>query len=190
MTLSSAVRTFPLLPVIAAILLFASCAKEDAPNNNTIVTISDLLPKDNEISGWPRKAGSDAGWLATNSGELQQRIDGGFELFANHGFVEAAMQQFTGTVNGTAGIELEVQVYNQTTAAQADAVFDDPNNVFANPITPNNPPSTKAQITRNLATTMKFTKGKYYVLLTVLSSDDKAQDILEVFANNVAAKIP
>ena len=173
-----------------ATIPFTGCSKEDKPTTPTIVSISDLLPKDNEISGWPRQAGTDVSWIATNTTELQEKINGGFELFANHGFVEAAMQKYSGTVNGQPKIELEIQVYNQNTAAQADAVFDDPNNVFANPITPTDPPSAKSQISKGLAYTMKFTKGKYYVLLTILSGDDKAQDVIEVFAKNVATKIP
>ena len=177
-----------LLSLIIVVFL-AGCSKEDKPVTPNIISISDLLPKANEISGWSRKSGADAAWIATNSSELQQKIDGGFELFANHGFVEAAMQLYSGTVNNQPNIDLDVQVYNQNTPAQADAVFDDPNNVFANPITPANPPSAKAQISKGLAYTMKFTKGKYYVLLTILSGDDKAQNIIEVFANNVASKI-
>jgi hypothetical protein len=178
------------LALLAGIcLLLPSCSKDDNSDTPTVVTITDLLPKDNEISGWQRAAGSDASWHATNATELQVKIDGGFELYANHGFREAAMQQYTGTVNGAPNIAMDLQVYDQNSAAEADAVFDDPNNVFANPITPNNPPSAKAQITRNLTTTMKFTKARYYVLISIMSSDDKAQDVLEMFAANVAAKI-
>lgn len=185
-TMTRHIAAFLLLGIA---LLLPSCSKDDSSTTPDVVTITDLLPKDNEISGWQRKSGSDASWVASNATELQVRIDGGFELFSNHGFVEAAMQQFSGTVNGVPNIDMEVQVYNQNSSAEADAVFDDPNNVFANPITPNNPPSPKAQITRNLSTTIKFTKSRYYVLISILSSDDKAQDVLEVFAGNVAAKI-
>ena len=36
---------------------------------------------------------------------------------------------------------------------------------------------------------MKYSKLKYYVLITIFSADDKALEVLEVFANNVAGKI-
>jgi hypothetical protein len=172
------------------LILFVGCSKKDNPTTPNIVAISDLLPKDNEISNWRRSTGSDASWLASNSSELQQRIDGGFDLFVNHGFVEAAMQQFLGTVNSQADVQLEIIVYNQNTSAQADAVFDDPNNIFANPLAATNPPSAKAQVRKDIFSyTMKYTKGKYYVLVTIMSTDDKAEQVLEVFANNIASKI-
>jgi hypothetical protein len=177
---------FPLVILIFGLL---ACSKENSPTPG-VVSIADLLPRENEISSWARKSGSDASWAATNTSELQQRIDGGFELFSNHGFVEAAMQQYMGTVNSQSNIDLEIQIYNQNSQQQADAVFDDPNNIFPNPITPINPPSTKAQIRKDIYSfTMKFTKAKYYVLVTIMSNDDKAQAVLEVFASNVASKI-
>lgn len=171
------------------VLTFTSCKKDSTPSTPNVVSISDLLPRDKDISNWSREAASDGSWIATNSTQLQEKIDGGFELYANHGFIEAAMQKYSGIVNGQAA-QLEAQVYNQGSAANADAVFDDPNNVFANPITPNNPPSAKAQISKDLfGYTMKYTKLKYYVRLTIISSDDKAQEIIEIFANNIASRI-
>lgn len=103
---------------------------------------------------------------------------------------ESAMQSFTGTVNTQSGVICEIQVYDQGSATDANAVFDDPNNVFASPITPSNPPSAKAQVRKDFFSwTMKFVKGRYYVLVNILTSEDKGQEVLEVFANNVAGKI-
>lgn len=179
--------------LLCAILLGAlvsACSKDSPSNANTVVSLTDLLPKHNEISGWSARGGSDASWQAKNSAELQQYINGGSELFTNHGFVEGAMQSYTGTVNTQADVELSVQLYDQQSSGNADAVFDDPNNTFANPIAPSNPPSAKSQVRKDIFShTMKFSKGKYYTLLTVMSADDKARDVLEVFAGNIAAKI-
>ena len=100
------------------------------------------------------------------------------------------MQSFTGTVNSQSGVACEIQIYDQGSEANANAVFDDPNNIFANAFAPSNPPSAKAQIRKDLFSwTMKFTKSRYYVLVNILTSEDKGQDVLEVFANNVAGKI-
>ncbi len=179
-----------LFTTLLIIVLFVGCSKKDTPTQPTVVSIQDLLPRDKEISNWNRQSGSDAGWLATNSTQLQEKIDGGFELYSNHGFVEGTMQKFIGTVNNQPNIELEIQIYNQASSTNADGVFDDPNNIFANPMTPNNPPSAKAQITKDIfAYTMKYTKSKYYVRVAIISTDDKAQEVMEVFANNVASKI-
>jgi len=177
-----------LLFIIPALLL--GCSKTDTPSNPDVVSIQDLLPRDNEISNWSRQGGTGASWVATNVSELQLQINGGFELFANHGFVEAAMQRYTGKVGTESNVEIEVQVYDQGSTTQADAVFDDPNNVFTNPIPPSNPPSAKAEIRKDIFSyTIKFTKAKYYCLITIFSSNDKAQEVLEVFAGNIASRI-
>jgi hypothetical protein len=179
--------------LILAVLLFTpflGCDKSDSGSDPNIVSISDLLPRENEISGWARSAGSDGSWHATNPSELQEQINGGSELYTNHGFVEAAMQSFSGTVNTQSGVVCEIQIYDQGGESYAIAVFDDPNNVFASPVTPANPPSAKAQMRKDLFSwTMKFVKGRYYVLVNILTSEDKGQEVLEVFANNVAGKI-
>jgi hypothetical protein len=181
------------LPIVLTALLCAlpACDKSDSGSNPDIVSIVDFMPQQNEISGWNRAAGGDGSWLATNASELQTQINGGSELYTNHGFVEAAMQSYTGTVNAQSGVACEIQVYDQGSAADAVAVFDHPNNVFTNPITPSNPPAEKAQISRELFSyRMKFVKGQYYVLLSILTSEDKGQEVIEVFATNVAGKMP
>ena len=183
----------PALTMLALAMLatLSACDKSDSSANPDIVTIVDFMPQQNEISGWDRITGSDGGWSATNASELQEQINGGSELYTNHGFVEAAMQSYTGTVNTQSGVACEIQVYDQGSASDAEAVFDDANNVFTNPITPANPPTSKSQITRELFSyRMKFVKGQYYVLISILTSEDKGQEVLEVFANNVAGKMP
>ena len=181
-------RALPsLILFLLAFALVAGCNKSDTPSNSTVATITDLIPKDNEISGWTRASIS---WVARNKEDLQKEINGGFEIFAKHGFIEGAMQKFAGKVNATPNIECDVEVYNQNSATEADALFDDPEKAFSSPITPANPPSAKAQIQKDVFSyRMKFTKGKYYVTITIGSADDKTQEIIEVFASNVAAKI-
>jgi hypothetical protein len=182
-----------LILIILFTLFQISCKKSSDPNdpdNGKIVTVSDLLPKDNEISGWPLKACTCGKWTASNSSELQMAIDGGYELFAKNGFIEAAMQQYTGTVNAQKDITLEIQVYDQGKLENANNVFDDPNNIYPNPITPKNPPSTKSQIKKEFSSyTMKFTKTHYYITLSIQTNDDKAQDVIEIFAKNISDKI-
>ena len=180
----------PVYTLLIAALVCMGCSKSDTPTTPDLVSISDLMPRDNEISSWSRKSGSEASWLATNPSELQQQINGGSELYTNNGFVEAAMQSYSGSVNNESNVECTIQIYDQSTAELSTRVFDDPNNIFANPVTPANPPSAKAQIRKDLFSyTMKYSKLKYYVLVTIFSADDKAQEVLEVFANNVAGKI-
>ncbi len=179
-----------ILPGICIIALAAGCTKKDESTQPGVVNTADLLPKESEISSWSRQSGSDASWFAANTTQLSEKIDGGFELFANHGFVEAGMQKYAGTVNAQPNVELEAQIYHQGSEANAAGVYDDPNNAFANPIAPKNPPSARAQITKDIFSfTMKFAKSKYYARLIIFSADDKAQDVLEIFANNIAAKI-
>jgi len=173
------------------ILAIPACDKSDSGTDPDIVTIADLMPRDNEISSWARNSGGDGSWKATNPAELQDAINGGSELYTNNGFVEAAMQSYSGTVNTQSGVACEIQIYDQGSETAAAAVFDDPNNVFASPITPTNPPSGKSQITKEIFSyRMKFVKDRYYVLISILTSEDKGQEVLEIFANNVAGKMP
>ena len=175
------------LAILVPAIFTASCDKSDGGTNTNVVTITDLLPRDNEISGWARGSRD---WVARNKDDLQREIDGGFEIFANHGFVEGAMQNFTGTVNQATGIECDVEVYDQRSAAEADALFEDPEKVFSSPIIPANPPSSKAQIQKDVFSyRMKFTKSKYFVTISIGSNDDKTQEVIEIFAKNIAGKI-
>jgi len=179
------------LPSLLILIIFITgCDKASTPDSPDIVTISDLLPRANEISGWDRMSGNDAAWLATNASELLYHINGGAELYTNHGFIEATMQLYSGIVNTQSGIECEVQIYDQGTESFARAVYDDPNNVFVNPITPSNPPSAKSQIRKDIFShSMKFVASRYYVLISITSADDKARDVLEMFALNIAGRI-
>ena len=93
--------------------LFSACDKSDSGSNPDIVSIADLMPRENEISGWASSSGSDGSWKATNPSELQDAINGGSELYTNHGFVEAAMQSYSGTVNTQSGVACEIQIYDQ-----------------------------------------------------------------------------
>jgi hypothetical protein len=177
--------------ILALLLPLAACDKSDTGTNNTVITIADMMPRENEISGWARIGGGDGQWKATGPSELQNQINGGSEIFTNHGFVEAGMQAYSGTVNSQSGVSCQIQIYDQSSEENAAKVFDDPNNVFANALPAANPPSAKAQIRKDLFSwTMKFTKSRYYVLISIMTNEDKGQDVLEVFANNVAGKIP
>jgi hypothetical protein len=181
--------TYVILSVFLLVFL-TSCDKSDSVTDPDIITIADLMPRDNEISGWARIGGMDGQWKATNATELMDQINGGFELYTNNGFVEATMQSFSGTVNTQSGIVIEIQIYDQGNADNAVLVFDDPNNVFANAFKPMNPPSEKAETRKDLFSwTMKFSKSRYYVLISILTAEEKGQDVLEIFANNLAGKI-
>lgn len=180
------------MALLALALLFqlSACDKSDSGTNNTVITLADMMPRENEISGWTKIGGGDGQWKATSASELQDQINGGSEIYTNQGFVEAGMQAYSGTVNTQSGVTCEIQIYDQGSEENAAHVFDDPNNVFANALAPANPPSAKAQIRKDVFSwTMKFTKARYYILISIMSSEDKGQDVLEVFANNVAGKI-
>ena len=111
---------FRLLFLLAIIPVLIACSKKDT-TNPTAVTVEDLLLKDNEISGW-RKAGN--GWVASNENELFSHIDGSAPLYTKNGFVEAASQDYQGSIlaNQTT---IMLEIYNQRASANAKAVFDE-----------------------------------------------------------------
>ncbi|MDH7515679.1 MAG: hypothetical protein QHI48_07395 [Bacteroidota bacterium] len=181
------VKRFHLYLIIVFFAPFFGCSKSDTSPNAVIVSIKDILPRDNEISGWVR---TNRSWLARNADDLQREIDGGFEIYVNHGFVEGAMQGYIGRINDQTDVECEVEITDQHSSTEAQALFDDPQKAFSNPYTPTNPPSPNAQIEKRIFSyEMKFTKGKYYVAISLHNTDDKAEEVIGIFANNIGNKI-
>lgn len=172
--------------IVAAGLLFYGCTKETG--NNGALTIEDLLVKNNEITSWTY---SGSGWIANNSSELTHHINGGAELYIKYGFIEAASQNYQGTIN-TVSCEIVLTVYNLGTDENVTALFDDPDlGLTSALIWSDNPAGTVAKYIRysGLSQVLCFYRDNYLVYLTMSFDTEESLNILKQFGYNVDEKI-
>jgi hypothetical protein len=176
-----------LIIVIVTFFINSGCSKKNSTEPEP-VTVSDLLPKNNEISGWQR--GGDS-WNANSSSELNNYINGEEPLYTRHGFVEASMQKYEGTVPGVSGnVTVELRIFDQAKTENAAALLNEIVLQLINPIDWSEGAGQAAKIER-FAITQKiiFYRSEYFVSLTITSGLDEALEVLKTFANNVDAKI-
>ena len=179
-------KTPILITSLLLLVAAASCKKESTPASTTEKTIEDYLVKNNEIAGWT--AGSNR-WVANNITELTNRIDGAAEVYRRHGFVEAASQDYQGTINSNQAT-LRLTVFDQGSGSNTAALFNDPQIGFSGAITWSNGAGEAAQYLRNggLSQQMCFYRTKFFVLLEINADTEESLNILKQFALNVDAK--
>ncbi len=174
-----------LLIGILVIFNIISCKKSESTSPE-IVTVQDLLPKSNDISGWP--TGSDS-WYATNNDELTAAINGEAPIYTNNGFVEAAKQSYDGIILGN-NILINLRIFDQGSGANSKTLFDEIVLHLFNPINWTNGTGEEAKIERHsMAQKIVFWKSKYFISISISSGIDEALDVLKTFANNVDTKI-
>ena len=88
-----------------AVLIMVSGCGENEGNVNTLLTPADLLPDDNDISGWVTLGAYEE---ANDDNGLFDIINGGAEIFIDEGFVSAVFQIYRGDM-GT----VRLNIYEQ-----------------------------------------------------------------------------
>jgi len=144
----------------------------------------ELIPLDNEISGWNRNG---AMRTAENETQLYDLINGEAVDYLNNGFVKCAFQVFSGEV-GAATVDLELRVFDMGDSTNAKAIYD----VFERGQTPwtQGQAGAEARIELSLfAYTVDFRDDKFYVWVTINDATEAALDIAKLFALNVSAAI-
>ncbi len=116
----------------ALVLLFATAlvgAGSIARADCAAIDPLSLLPPDGACD-WARDGVPQSAYTIE---ELAQIIDGGAFLFEQHGFVAAVFENYTGEIEGEPAAAT-VSIYNQGTAANAEALFNDPNSGSGDPL--------------------------------------------------------
>jgi len=168
-------------------LIGAGCEKSESNEDEEVLTIEDLLVKDNEITGWSY---SGVRWVANNITELTGYINGGAEIYQNHGFKEATQQSYTGTIeNGTRTLQLFI--YDMDTGEQAKDVYDDPDIGLTGATDWLDGAGIEAHYVRfgGLSQKLTFYRGKYFVMIDINFDTDESLNIVKQFALNVDGKI-
>lgn len=177
-------KKLAILPSLAFIVLLV-CGNNGG-NNPAAKDAVDLLPADNEISGWTR---SSALQIAENQTQLFALIDGAAETYVNNGFIKCAFQKYSGTVAG-APVELEMRIFDMDTLINADKVFHELATGSETPWTGDNP-GVEARIDPSplFAYNLDFWDDRFYVWATISDHSDPALAILKMFGLNVSAAI-
>lgn len=166
-----------------SLLLFCSKDKSATPE---ALTPEDLLIKDNEISGWVRSGDF---WTASSAGDLNNVIDGEAVIYTNRGFVEAARQGYQGNILGNTET-IELRIFDQATAENAQSVFDELVLQMSNPMNWSTNSGRGTKIERFVPTQkLVFWNSKYFISLSITAGTDEALNILKTYANNVDSKI-
>ena len=174
------------IPIVLIALLLVSACNKKSTTENKVLSIEDLLVKNNEITGWSY-AGQ--GWVAQNISELTTYINGAAEIYQRYGFVEAAHQEFQGTIDGKSR-QLRLTIYNQGNETNAKAVYDDPDLGLSGAINWQNGAGKAAHYIRfGLSQALTFYRNAYYVHLEIDYDTDESLNILKQFALNVDGKI-
>jgi hypothetical protein len=174
-----------ILLLIVMTLASVQCSKKSTTTPD-LASVEDLVIKDNEISGW-RRAGE--GWVASSETDLYGRIDGAAPPYVQHGFVEAADQNYTGKVLQDT-VTVELKAFDQGQVSNAQALFGELSVLLLTPETWQTDRFTEAKIERTqLAIRIVAWKSKYYISLSITSNLNEALEVLKTFATNVGSKI-
>ena len=171
------------LIVLVLIILSSACTKD----SNKLLTLEDILIKDNEISGWTKGGAS---WIANSSGDLNNNIDGEAALYTIRGFVEAGSQEYQGYVLDNSET-IELRIFDQGNPENAKSVFDEITNGFSNPVDWAGGAGVEAKFDRisSLSQRVVFYDSKYFISISITNGIDEAMDVLKTFAGNIDAKI-
>jgi hypothetical protein len=182
-------RTYFAIPMLILALATTGCRKDSSSGTDegSAKMITDYVVRNNEIAGWTH---SGAAWTASNVSELTTYINGLAEVYRRHGFVEAAHQEYQGTVNSTQR-QLKLTVYFQGLPAHAAALYADPDLGFGGALDWTGGAGQAAHYVRNggLSQVLSFYQGPFFVSLEINTDTDESLNILKQFALNVDGKI-
>jgi hypothetical protein len=173
-----------LLRLSLILAIFLACPKKngDTPPKDAV----DLLPADNEISGWTK---SSALQIAENATQLFDLIDGEGQIYVDDGFVKSAFQKYSGDISG-ATVELELRVFDMTDTANANKVYHDVATGTETPWT-DQAPGQEARIDESglFSYRLDFWDDKFYAWVTINDKTAPGLDIAKLFCLNVSQAI-
>jgi hypothetical protein len=186
------IRNFRIAPIVAyfGIFVFALWSvqcKKNAASSDEILSIEDLLVKNNDITGWSYDG---ATWQANNISELTTYINGGAEIYQRHGFIEAAHQTYRGKIDN-ADRQLKLTIYNQGNENQAKATYEDPDIGLIGALDWADGAGQEAHYIRysGLSQALTFYSNSYFVYLEITYDTEESLNILKQFALNVNGRI-
>jgi hypothetical protein len=177
---------FPLSLVLLALIMAGCSKKKSADPGEKVLNPVDVLPRADEISGWTPQ-GDPEEWVGQ---ALYQPINGEAEIYIRYGFEEAAFQDYQGS-GSWSNTMLSVRVFQQESANQAQALYEDPGSGTGTPWTGSDAAGTQARTEQfSLSCSVEFHEDKFFVTIDIASGEDQALDVAKLFARNISGKIP
>lgn len=176
-------RKFVQVPLLMLLLLF--CTEETGP---TVIDVVDLIPRDNEISGWARNGTMET---AENETQLWGLINGDGVVFLDNGFVKCAFQEFAGDVQGNPKT-VDVRAFDMGDTVNAYAVYHDSRLETGSEIPWADPDHAGVEARYEIYVgyyLIEFWHDRFYVDITINDATTEAQNVAKFFALNVSEAI-
>jgi hypothetical protein len=175
--------------IVCIVILIAASGCSEEPeegDKKAFLTPVDLLPDDNDISGW---TSVDTYQEANDYDGLYDLINGGAEVFIDEGFVSAAFQTYNYCVGGICSAALlHLRTYDQGSEENARAVYD---KVGTGIGIPWDEAGAEARIDESgLATYMvEFWQQNFFVQVVIEEKTDEALNVAKLFASHASSEI-
>ncbi len=175
-----------LIPLLIFLLSFACSKKEDEQSEPKDVV--DLIPLDNEISGWSKTS---AMQIAENDAQLWDLINGEGQVYIDNGFVKCAFQTYTGDISGP--VDLKLRIFDMGDTTNAETVYDEVGTGSEIPWTGDNAGrEARYKLHQGIIVdyyTLDFWDDKFYTWMEIGDESQAALDVAKLFALNISAAI-
>jgi hypothetical protein len=166
--------------IVIAFFVFIYTSCRITSNVGAASDPADLLPIDNDISGFTKK-GSAA--IMTDQQSIYNAIDGDAVRYIDYGFMEGVKQLYS---NGS--VDIDVQIFNQGTQKNAEGIFRQFYPTSAEPIIQ---PNSIVVIDHSLPSGYQilYTKENIFMRITTTQKTDFALNMAKQFYRNIDKKI-
>jgi hypothetical protein len=173
--------------VITVVILFTFCAKT-GDDGVILKDVIDLIPLDNEISGWTRSSPTQ---IAENEQQLCALINGAGQIYIDNGFAKCAFQDYQGTITGP--VDLKLRIFDMADTTNAETIYDILANGSEIPWTDNHAgTAARYRLVTGVAINyyeLDFWDDRFYAWIEIDDGSPAGLDIAKLFALNVSQAI-
>ncbi|MDH4211296.1 MAG: hypothetical protein OEV79_07590 [candidate division WOR-3 bacterium] len=173
------------MPLLISLSLLLLCTQEEGP---TMIDVVDLIPQNDEISGWTRDGAME---VAENETQLYALINGEGVVYLDNGFVKCAFQEFVGDVLGSQR-SLLLRAFDMGDTLNAYAVYHDSRieTGVEVPWTETGHAGIEARIESTiLYHKIEFWEKRFHIEITIDDGSPEALNFAKLFALNVSDAI-
>lgn len=167
--------------ILGLLVLIITCTKEANEPKDAL----DLVPLDNEISGWTRSSALE---IAENETQLFALIDGEGQIYVDHGFVKFVRQYYSGSLG-----EVQLRIIDMEDTTKAKALYDDTGDGSEIAWTDNHAgQEARYKLVTGPAISyyvLDFWDDKFYVYVYIGDGTQAGLDVAKLFGLNISAAI-